>query len=444
MKQNKFFLGLATIVAAAFAFTSCSSDELDNQAIQKSGSRINFTYGSAMTRTFTDPQSGTSVSTGLNVGIFGVSSEETTTMTNYNNNKYVTAASNAISLANGSSDMTWPTTSEATANIYAYAPYQDSWTVNAANSFSVLSDQSTDANYLASDLLYASAPSQAQGTTVNLAFSHKLAKINVTITKEEGSNVDLTNATVIIKNTKPTTTLTPSTGALGDASGDATDITAATNLGTNTTACAVIVPQTINAGTELVRITAGEKTLIAKLGTNTTFASGNSYNFTVNVGTVDDSSPSVVTLALGTTSVTAWGSNDLGAVSFPKWYATFSASSGSFTYENNTYTWTANNNNLMTCFEFSHGELVNYKSFVFQFSELSESQGVRAGYYVGSSFTSFSEGGYYSAGKKVIDLTNLGVDLSTVTKISFGGKTNGGSCTILPSNVYLSVNTETE
>lgn len=324
MKKNKFFLGLATIAAAAFAFTGCSSDELDNQTIQKSGNKINFTYGAAATRTVTDPQSGTSVSTGLNVGIFGVSSEGTTTMTNYANNKYVTAASNAINLATGSSDMTWPTTTSATASIYAYAPYQESWEVNTANSFSVQSDQTSDDNYLASDLLYASAASQAQGATVNLAFSHKLSKVSITIKKATGSNVILNGATVKIKNTQLTTSLNPSTGALGDASGDVTDITAATiaseleagNESSTATACAVIVPQTLAAGTAFVEITTTDnKTLIGKLSEATTFASSNSYSMTISVGTVTEATTEV-NISLGSTSLVQWTDNSIGLTAY--------------------------------------------------------------------------------------------------------------------------------
>ena len=324
MKKNKFFLGLATIAAAAFAFTGCSSDELDNQTIQKSGNKINFTYGAAATRTVTDPQSGTSVSTGLNVGIFGVSSEGTTTMTNYANNKYVTAASNAINLATGSSDMTWPTTTSATASIYAYAPYQESWEVNTANSFSVQSDQTSDDNYLASDLLYASATDQTQNATVNLAFSHKLSKVSITIKKATGSNVTLNGATVKIKNTQLTTSLNPSTGALGDASGEATDITAATiaseleagNESSTATACAVIVPQTLAAGTAFVEITTTDsKTLIGKLSEATTFASSNSYSMTISVGTVTEATTEV-NISLGSTSLVQWTDNSIGLTAY--------------------------------------------------------------------------------------------------------------------------------
>lgn len=449
MKKNVFLLGIAALLAAN-SMTSCSSDELESQRVQNAAQKISFTYnGGAGTRATSDPQAGTSVATGLNVGIFGVSSEEETTMTNYINNNYVTAAGNAISIASGGADMTWPTASGATASIYAYAPYNDTWTLDGAMTFSVKADQSAEADYLASDLLYASAASQATGSTVNLAFSHKLSKMNVTISKTSDSNIDLTNATVTITNTKTATTLNLTSGAIGEASGTATDIVAVTSLGESTTACAVIVPQTVSAGTELVKIEADGKTLIAKLGGNTTFESGNVYNFTVSVGKVDETSPvTTTTLVLGSTSVVQWTDNDLGSYSFPKAYATFGTPGSNATYssETSTYGWSATNNNLMTCFEFSNGELVNYKTLVFKISSLSGGM-VRMGYYIGSTYTEFGSG-FGSSGTKYVDLTTLGIDLSTVTKISFGGRSLTdssvpGSVVINPSEVYLSTEVET-
>ena len=115
--------------------------------------------------------------------------------------------------------------------------------------------------------------------------------------------------------------------------------------------------------------------------------------------------------------------------------ATFGTPGGNASYNAPTYTWTAGNNNLMTVFEFGNGELANYTTLKFTFSNLVDGP-VRMGYYVGSTFTEFGNG-YYSAGTKEVDLTALGIDLSTVTKIAFGGKSSGGSCDIVATDVIL-------
>lgn len=118
-------------------------------------------------------------------------------------------------------------------------------------------------------------------------------------------------------------------------------------------------------------------------------------------------------------------------------YASFGTPGGGASYDAGTYTytWTASTGNLMNCFTFENGELANYKTLKFTLSSLVDGP-VRAGYYVGSSFTEFGNG-YYSAGTKTVDLTALGIDLSTVTKIAFGGRSNGGSCVIKWNEMYL-------
>lgn len=457
MKTNKLFIGLASLVAAV-GFTACSNDDAGYQQSLSRGNVISLTSQLQTMRSTTDPQAGTSLAEGLNVGVFGVSSEGTSTMTNYTNNEYVTAANNAIGIASGGSEMTWPTTSGATASIYAYAPYQDGWTVDAANTFSVQADQSTSANYLASDLIYAKAETQAQNTTVALPFKHMLSKMNITITRAENATIDLSSATVTITNTKLKAALTPNGGdnvlSTVDSDNDAADITvidgsSATLAETGGNAYAIIIPQTVSAGTELVKIVSGTKTLIAKLGTNTTFTSGNAYSFTVNVGDIPEGT-SVVTVVLGTTSVTQWTTDDntLGAVSFPRWYSTFSATANSYTWDSatNAFGWKANNNNIMTCFTFDKGELANYKSVVFSISGYTSGNEYRVGYYIGNQFSVFNKktygtsGAMYSGGIKVVDLealmTQHAKSLSDVTKIGIGGGSNSGSVTI--NYFYLS------
>lgn len=319
MKQNKLFLGLAALFAAAFTFTACTSDDAESQTTQESGNIINFTYGPAMTRTATDPQSGNSVSVGLNVGIFGVSSEGTTTMKNYTNTKYLTASGNALSYAGTEgNEMTWPTDGSATASIYAYAPYQEDWTVDAANTFTVGADQSDDNKYLASDLLYASATNKANGSTVALTFGHKLAKVNVTITKAESSTTNLTGAKIYITGTKRVAKFTPSTGVVAvDGTASPSDILALTinedltagDANSKATACAVVVPQDLAAETAFVKIvTSDSKTLIGKLSSAATLASNGTYSMNISVGNVTETE-TVVKVSFGSTSLVAWGAD---------------------------------------------------------------------------------------------------------------------------------------
>jgi len=131
------------------------------------------------------------------------------------------------------------------------------------------------------------------------------------------------------------------------------------------------------------------------------------------------------------------GSSGGGSLSGSSLSATFGTPGSNASYSAPTYTWTAGNNNLMTVFEFSNGELKDYKTLSFTISNLSSGASVRMGYYVGSNFTEFGSG-YYSNGTKTVTLSELGIDLSTVTKISFGGRNSSGSVDIKASEVTLS------
>lgn len=329
MKQNKLFLGLATMFAAAFAFTSCSSDDAESQTQkvdQNRTIRLVSTLEKGGTRSTSDPQAGTSLSTSSNLAIWAINQTGPAALTNGNNEQYTVDGDGNLSPKTAANTMNWP--NEATLNFYAYAPYNSGYSYNEANNFSVQTDQSTEDNYLASDLVLAQATGKTYNaqTPVELSFKHLMSKINITIQKADGAQVDLSKAKVTITNTKIATTFTPNaeeSSILAAASGDATNILAVSALGAANTACAIIVPQEIAAGTALVKIettseaTSGaNRTLIAKLSTATTFASGQSYNFTVTVNdqTTPSIEPEVVELQFGSASLVEWGDNNLGAV----------------------------------------------------------------------------------------------------------------------------------
>lgn len=320
MKQKKFFIGLASIVAA-LGFTACSNDDTDYQQSLSRGNVISLTSQLQTMRSTTDPQAGTSLSTSSALAVFAMNG--TTALEKGNNEQYTVNASGIMSPVTSSHLMVWP--GEAL-NFYAYAPYNSEYTYNGLNSFSVKTDQSTEADYLASDLVLAQAATAADydtSTPVALQFKHQMAKINVTINKAAGATVDLSKAKVSIINTQITTTFKPNatnTGddkVLGEASGDATDIVIVSALGEATTAVGIIVPQTIAAGKGLVKIQTnpGEsdnRTLIAKLGEEVVFASGEQYSFTAVVNN-PEAPVTYITLKPGSVNLVAWNDNNLGA-----------------------------------------------------------------------------------------------------------------------------------
>ena len=176
----------------------------------------------------------------------------------------------------------------------------------AALSHNVSTDQSSDAGYVVSDLLYATGANLARQTAAHLlTFSHLLSKVEVYLVAGTGTDdAELATATVSILNTKPTALVTLSkTGAPTiSASGTATEISAkmqhetdqkvSVSGGTPSPAYAfaeaVIVPQLVNTtgasgGDEVdfVKITIGTSSYTAKV--NKEFTGGNRYTYNVVV-----------------------------------------------------------------------------------------------------------------------------------------------------------------
>ena len=90
-------------------------------------------------------------------------------------------------------------------DVYAYAPYDATWTAfTGAKTFSVKADQKTKANYIASDLLWATplsgeAPDGNPFKNLTLQFSHMLSQVYVEISAGDGvTTSQLAGATVAL------------------------------------------------------------------------------------------------------------------------------------------------------------------------------------------------------------------------------------------------------
>jgi hypothetical protein len=195
-------------------------------------------------------------------------------------------------------DYTFTTGSAGTMTAPNPAPYYPAGTQNidiaayypatAGTTFTVAADQTADASYKASDLMFASVTNQAkQAEAVNLAFSHKMAKLCVNITAGSG----VTSITsVSILNVKPAVSFNQATGAVGEASGEATTIAMSNN------GAALIPAQTIDGG--LLSIVTDKGTATYSVASKA-FAAGQLYtlNITVNLRAVGT-----------TTAITGWTS----------------------------------------------------------------------------------------------------------------------------------------
>ena len=266
MKTKKLLFAAAALTV----LTACSSDD---SSVENNEQRVpvTLTYSNvdaAETRAAQNLNEGTFAS-GENVTV-RISNTGLNTWTDYT---FTTGSAGAMTAPNPA-----PYYPAGTQNIDIVAYYP----ATAGTTFTVATDQTSDASYKASDLMFASKTNQAkQAEAVNLAFSHKMAKLCVNITAGAG----VTSITsVSILNVKPTVTFNQATGTVGEATGDATTI-AVSNQG-----AAVIPAQTIDGG--LLSIVTDKGTATYSVASKE-FAAGNLYtiNITVNlraVGTTTD------------------------------------------------------------------------------------------------------------------------------------------------------------
>ncbi|MDH6314130.1 hypothetical protein M2137_002924 [Parabacteroides sp. PFB2-10] len=169
-------------------------------------------------------------------------------------------------------------------DLYAVHPYNDAASLTEAMPFAVQTNQTTNAGYLSSDLLYTSKANIGRSVNaIQLTFAHKLAQLEFTIKKGAGMELDNLN-TVTITGMKTNTTIDLATGALGEATGTAANISANGVRGTEEEETevagitAIVVPQTINSGVKLFKITIGTIDYYYTTTSSLTFESGKKYN----------------------------------------------------------------------------------------------------------------------------------------------------------------------
>lgn len=246
MKRNiAYLLTLGILIA-----TSCSNDveELDtatDTAIVLTATIENETRAAeGLQESFT---------AGDEVGVY-IAKEKDGTTAYLAENKLFKVKSNGKLEASDGTRYIYPDASYET-RIYAYKPYSGNGVVN--NVFSVAADQTTEANYIASDVLWGE-PKNGNPVTresaIDLEFEHRCAKLVVNLTVADGLN--LKGGTLCTSEVVTGMKLSDIASGTFLATTDKGEITFGnlTDAATQTHV-AVLVPQNVPAGTELVRIT---------------------------------------------------------------------------------------------------------------------------------------------------------------------------------------------
>ena len=217
--------------------------------------------------------------------------DATTEKSLYSNNTLTAGSDGTLT---GGETMYFPATGN-NASIYAIhgnfaenTDYTNFW--GAEQTHTVMQDQRSDGRgYAQSDLVYCKLSNVSRNgnpTTVGLTFEHLLSKVEVvlvqgagkpTISKAEILNT-LLNATFTPAKTDETVTVTAS-GTPGE-----NPIEIDADLDGTTVNEAVIVPQTLVAGTDFIRITTTDgDERVYSLPADKTFESGKKYRFTITV-----------------------------------------------------------------------------------------------------------------------------------------------------------------
>ena len=208
--MKKYFI----FAIAALALAACSSDEVKEQ--EWNGEiRLSSVSVVQATRASGNIQS-TVFDSGENVDIFINENTTGTASTTYTQPLvYTTGTGGSLTAP---SPQFYPSSGNGV-NIFAVYPSGAATSVNGtAVAFSVKTDQNSDANYKASDLMTGAPSSNPVGrtaTTVPLVFKHCLTKINLNIYAGEGISMDeLAAAKVSILNATPNATFNVKTGAV--------------------------------------------------------------------------------------------------------------------------------------------------------------------------------------------------------------------------------------
>ena len=164
------------------------------------------------------------------------------------------------------------------ADFYCYYPYADNVSSIDAYPFSIKADQSTSANYKASDFLWGkttgvSPTKEAVGITV----SHLMSNIVIKLVAGAGyTESDMKSASVTICGLKTNSIINLTTGAVS-ASGSATDITP---IAESNSLRALVVPQSV-VNSDIIKVKIGET--IYTLNQSVEFKSGKQHTCTLTV-----------------------------------------------------------------------------------------------------------------------------------------------------------------
>lgn len=302
---------LLALVAATL--TACSSDSEAPQAPVASKQPIVLGTGMPTMRSNSQTLQATELEAGTTVGVYIYFKDETTTNTTYSygykNIAYtVSGTAGDLNIVTSTDQPYYPDVKTQNVDIYAFAPRATTYTgtaelntLTAQDDFSTTADQTTDANYRASDFVWGkkanvAAPSVAT-TKQEITMDHMLSKVNINIAAGSGVNFSsLSGAEIRLNGVKLLGTVNLTTGAVtlrsGTNAASTVTLTSATSatgkLADTTTDCytssAVIIPQDIAAADDFIEVELSNGSVYKyKTTATTTFAAKTKYTYDITL-----------------------------------------------------------------------------------------------------------------------------------------------------------------
>ena len=195
-------------------------------------------------------------------------------------------------------------------DVYGYYPYADPSSISSY-SFDVQKDQSTSAaygkmgNYEASDFLWGKAENVAPtDKVITIGFHHMMACIKVTLAEGTGFGTgewEAAQKQILVLNTKRGSSVNLTNGAV-TATGDV-PTTGTIPYKDGNSYRAIVVPQTVAAGKQLISITINGLPYYFKKDEAFTYNPSKQHNFTITVNKRTDSGYDLILTA---ESITAW------------------------------------------------------------------------------------------------------------------------------------------
>ena len=317
--KNYFILATALLL-----ITACSKDSSENTP--ENNAPVPILLGTSLevnTRSNSQTLQATELADGTSVGVYIYHNGTTTSAsTSYGYKNLAYTAGNAtgdLTLVTATDQPYFPQDKTKTIDIYAFAPRTGVYTstaelstLTAENAFTTTADQTTDANYRASDFVWGKAAAvtyatASSSTKVEIPLKHKLSKVNINIAPGTGMTLtQLAHARIKLNGVILDGTVNFTTGAVttsgttassviltsnADASSSATTTFSAGSPATSYTACtssAVIIPQTIAASTSFITVelwdgTAYTTAYNVKTTATTTFDAEKVYTYNIIV-----------------------------------------------------------------------------------------------------------------------------------------------------------------